>query len=150
MIGIKLSLPRMIFIGFLVFFLMGYIEARAGWKLFSSSIEGDLYYDEENISRSSPSILRAQTKEVYSEGKLFWFQVLADVGELPANYEYLGNTVSLIEINCRDNMWRNISVVDYSKKGEVISSSIRSEEWRLIPPTTVPEKIFKEFCRSEK
>ncbi len=143
---VKLSVCSIMLAGLIGIFLLGSNPARGDWKLYSSTTDSDFFYSDEKEVRPSLDIIGIQTKEVYSEWRLQGIRLYASTGELPPELEKLSYTIVLREINCKENRWRNVSITNYSQNGEVITASSPSEEWFPIFPSTIHEKLFKEFC----
>jgi hypothetical protein len=98
-------------------------EREIGWIFYGESSTG-VYFFQENSIIDTGTIIRAWTKRISKRDSL----------------EHLSRT--LIEINCKERMFRVLSRTSYDKKGAVVGSSGIETKWRHITPETVMESLF--------
>lgn len=130
--------------GLLIF---GYGEVMAAdWILSSSGISEDVYYDAESITHPSKDIVRFWSKMVFNViGRI------RKVEEFGEKYWKLDYALTLIEINCKEKNTQYLSIVEFSKDGNILFSvSFTTPTWEYIPPESVGEKLFKILCKSTK
>jgi len=108
----------------------------ADWKFLKANVEGEFFYDSENITRSAANIVGVWLKIVYSEKF-----------KKQENLTYLGQTVGLWEIDCKDKKMCLLSTSHTSKEGEISAPQVwLPPEWRSIAPDTIMDSLYKELC----
>ena len=123
--------------------LLGCAEAwRPVWKFYAENEEGWFVYDIQNLTHPSRDIVRVWTKAVYSE------KVMApEVKKLGKGYEKLSYIIRLQEIDCKDEKMRLLSVMYYSREGEVLKTFKQESSWRSISPGSIDEKLYQRVCQ---
>jgi len=114
----------------------------ADWKLFSSSIICDHYYDRQSITSSSKKVVRLWAKRVFSEKGVA--DMVKDFGE---KYKVLNHSIELFELNCIEKKFSIIKSIYRSNDGVVISSVSGESSGDDIPPESVVEFLYKEICK---
>ena len=109
----------------------------ADWKFLRANVEGEFFYDSENITRSAANIVGVWLKIVYSEK----FKGQEDL-------THLSQTVGLWEIDCQDKKICLLSTSHYSKEGEISAPQVwLPPEWKSISPNTIMDTLYKEICK---
>jgi hypothetical protein len=130
----------------LVFFSLFANQAwAADWIYFDTTAVGDMYYDKSSIKKVDKSIISVWNKDILSEeAKTKYFSILKGIHKAPDNPSMLSYYTKLMEIDCVNKKIKDISVIFYDEKGNVIYSSPKSEsgKWNAIIPNTVGEKLI--------
>ncbi len=130
----------------LVFFPLFVNQALAAdWIYFDTTSVGDMYYDKSSIKKVDKSIISVWKKDILSkEAKTRYFSILKVINKAPDNPSMLSYYTKLMEIDCVNKKIKDISVIFYDEKGNVIYSSPESEsgKWNAIIPNTVGEKLI--------
>ena len=130
----------------LVFFSLFVNQARAAdWIYFDTTSVGDMYYDKSSIKKVNKSIISVWDKDILSEeAKTRYFSILQGIHKAPDNPSMLSYYTKLMEIDCVNKKIKDISLIFYDEKGNVIYSSPKSEsgKWNAIIPNTVGEKLI--------
>ncbi|MGA2781704.1 MAG: surface-adhesin E family protein [Smithella sp.] len=115
------------------------------WIYFDTTSVGDMYYDKSSIKKTDKSIISVWNKDILSEeAKTKYFSILKGIHKAPDNPSMLSYYTKLMEIDCVNKKIKDISVIFYDEKGNVIYSSPKSEsgKWNAIIPNTVGEKLI--------
>jgi hypothetical protein len=128
------------YFGFIIIAL-GILSYTAGyaadWRFLQTNVEGDFFYDTENITRSAANTVGVWLKIVYSEK----FKEKEGLG-------HLNQTIGLWEINCEDKKMCLLSTSHYSKEGEISTPQVwLPPEWKSIAPGTIMDTLYKELCK---
>jgi cell division septation protein DedD len=130
----------------LVIFSLFANQARAAdWIYFDTTAVGDMYYDKSSITKVNKSIISVWDKDILSEeAKTRYFSILKGIHKAPDNPSMLSYYTKLMEIDCVNKKIKDISVIFYDEKGNIIYSSPKSEsgKWNAIIPNTVGEKLI--------
>jgi hypothetical protein len=98
----------------------------ADWKEFAEASTGVFYYDTANIIHPSEGILRV------------WIHNMTK------------NETNLVEINCKDNNYHVLDVVQYDKDNRVESRETYydnpTHNWYGISPGSVVEPLYQFLC----
>jgi hypothetical protein len=127
-----------------IFFLFANQAWAAEWIYYSTSEVGDMYYDKSSIKKVNKSIISVWVKNILSEeAKTKYFSILEEIRKAPDNSSMLPYYTELMEIDCVNKKIKNISVIFYNEKGNVIYSSPKSEsgEWNDILSDSVGETL---------
>ena len=135
-----------------IFFLLANQAWAAGWKLFTSSGDGDMYYDENSIKKVNKNIVRVLTKKTYSEQeKLKEFSSLKKNGKAPGNPYILSHELILIEIDCISEKVSISSDKICDKRGNVVTLAPQSYgKWNDIVRKSSDEKLKNIVCSDGK
>ena len=117
----------------------------ADWIYFDTTSVGDMYYDKSSIKKVNKGIISVWNKDILSEeAKTRYFSILKVINKAPDNPSMLSYYTKLMEIDCVNKKIKDISVIFYDEKGNVIYSSPGSEsgKWNAIIPNTVGEKLI--------
>jgi cell division septation protein DedD len=117
----------------------------ADWIYFDTTAVGDMYYDKSSIKKVNKSIISVWNKDILSEeAKTKYFSILKGIHKAPDNPSMLSYYTKLMEIDCVNKKIKDISVIFYDEKGNIIYSSPKSEsgKWNAILPNTVGEKLI--------
>jgi len=128
----------------LIFFLFANQAWTADWIYFDKAAVGDFYYDKSSIKKVNESIISVSTKNILSEeAKLKYFSALIVIHKAPPNPSMLSYYTKLMQIDCVNKKIKDISVIFYDEKGNLIYLSPENEsgEWNDILPDTVGEKL---------
>ena len=127
-----------------IFFLFANQAWAAEWIYYSTSEVGDMYYDKSSIKKVNKNIISVWAKNILSEeAKTKYFSILEEIHKAPDNSSMLPYYTELMEIDCVNKKIKNISVIFYDEKDNVIYSSPKSEsgEWNDILPDSVGETL---------
>ena len=127
-----------------IFFLFATQAWTADWIYFDKAAVGDFYYDKSSIKKVNESIISVSTKNMLSEeAKMKYFSALKVIHKAPQNPSMLSYYTKLIQIDCINKKIKDISVIFYDEKGNIIYSSPEREssEWNDILSDTVGEKL---------
>lgn len=109
----------------------------ADWKFLQENIEGEFFYDSENITRSTANIVGVWLKIVYSEK--FKEQ---------EGLTHLSQTVGLWEINCIEKKVCLLSTSHTSREGEISPPQVwLPPEWKSISQDTIMDTLYKKVCK---
>jgi hypothetical protein len=124
--------------------LLGSTEAwGTDWKAYGGTDDGVFYYDTEHINHPSKNIIRFWHKVIFSEKG-----IREAVNTFGKDYENLGYSISLREINCSEKMIRSLAVTYYSNAGAVLDSAMVYEgEWRNIDSAAIIESLYQRLCK---
>ena len=128
-----------------IFFLFANQAWAADWIYFDTTAAGDMYYDKSSIKKVNKSIISVWDKDILSEeAKTRYFSILKGIHKAPDNPSMLSYYTKLMEIDCVNKKIKDISLIFYDEKGNVIYSSPKSEsgKWNTIIPNTVGEKLI--------
>ncbi|MGD0623509.1 MAG: surface-adhesin E family protein [Thermodesulfobacteriota bacterium] len=141
MLKSKLPFVSVIFVALA---LLGSIEAwGTDWKAYGGTDEGVFYYDTENIDHPSKNIIRFWHKVIFSEKG-----IREAVNTFGKDYENVGHSISLREINCSEKKIRSLAVTYYSNAGAVLDSAMVYEaEWHFIDSKAIIESLYQRLCK---
>ncbi len=117
-------------------------EAWGGspWKYYGTNEDGSYYYDAETMTRPSKDMVRVWVQSAYTDqGISHWVR---GGGE---EFQNLGYTLVLIELNCVDRSVRSLQIVFYSKNAEVLNP-INAKEWEFFAPGSMSEVLYEALC----
>ncbi|MGA2783020.1 MAG: surface-adhesin E family protein, partial [Smithella sp.] len=129
----------------IIFSLFANQACAADWIYFDTTSVGDMYYDKSSIKKVDKSIISVWNKDILSkEAKTRYFSILKVIHKAPDNPSMLSYYTKLMEIDCVNKKIKDISVIFYDEKSNVIYSSPESEsgKWNAIIPNTVGEKLI--------
>jgi hypothetical protein len=144
------------------------------WCYYATADIGHFYYDKESITSPSNDILRVweriikdeDLKRVLEEKKGAMQKFLSEKTSEKKNiskeefeklyaewtkefFKYLIITEKrmLIEMKCRDKMFRVISGLEYDEKGSVMNSFSNSKtDWQYLVPETPSQELYQILC----
>ncbi len=128
-----------------IFFLFANQAWAADWIYYGTADVGDMYYDKSSIKKVNKSIISVWNKNILSEeAKTKYFSILKRIDKPPDNPSMLPYYTELMEIDCVNRKIKDISMIFYDEKGNVIYSSPESEsgEWIDILPDSAGEKLI--------
>jgi hypothetical protein len=109
----------------------------ADWKFLKANVEGEFFYDAENVTRSAANIVGVWLKIVYSEK----FKEEEDL-------THLSQTIGLWEIDCKDKKMCLLSTSHTSKEVEVSVPQVwLPPDWKSISPDTIMDTLYKKVCK---
>jgi hypothetical protein len=109
----------------------------ADWKFLKANVEGEFFYDSENVTRSEANIVGVWLKIVYSEK----FKEQEDL-------THLSQTVGLWEIDCKDKKMCLLSTSHTSKGMEISVPQVwLPPDWKSISPDTIMDTLYKKVCK---
>jgi hypothetical protein len=129
-----------------IIFLFANQAWAVDWIYFDKAAVGDVYYDKSSIKKISENIISVRNKDILSKkAKAKYFSILKGIHKAPQNPSMLSYYTKLMEIDCVNKKIKDISVIFYNEKDEVVYSSPESEsgEWNAILPDTVGEKLIR-------
>jgi hypothetical protein len=129
----------------IIFSLFANQAWAADWIYFDTTSVGDMYYDKSSIKKIDKSIISVWNKDILSEeAKTKYFSILKGIHKAPDNPSMLSYYIKLVKIDCANKKIKDISVIFYDEKGNVIYLSPKSEsgKWNAIIPNTVGEKLI--------
>ena len=110
------------------------------WKYYGTNEDGSYYYNAETTTRQSREMVRVWIQSVYTDQGII--HIVRGGGE---QFQNLGYTLALIELNCIDRTIRSLQIVFYSKDGQV-SNPINDKEWEFFVPDPMSEALYKALC----
>jgi hypothetical protein len=109
----------------------------ADWKFLKANVEGEFFYDAENVTRSAANIVGVWLKIVYSEK----FKEEEDL-------THLSQTIGLWEIDCKDKKMCLLSTSHTSKEVEILVPQVwLPPDWKSISPDTIMDTLYKKVCK---
>jgi hypothetical protein len=109
----------------------------ADWKFLKANVEGEFFYDAENVTRSPANIVGVWLKIVYSEK----FKEQEDL-------THLSQTIGLWEIDCKDKKMCLLSTSHTSKEVEISVPQVwLPPDWKSISPDTIMDTLYKKVCK---
>lgn len=127
------------------------------WRNIADGKYDRFFYNPTKISRTDGGSLKFWIKETAKGGSIYW---TADVAsqrkreglEADVNkYAALDHVLTLYEVDCSKHEMRLLSRIDYSDKGETLSSLTRRGEieWDNIIPESFGETFARYVCTEE-
>jgi hypothetical protein len=111
------------------------------WKFYGTNEEGSYYYDAETMTRPSKEMIRVWVQSAYTDqGISRWVR---GGGE---EFQNLGYTLVLIELNCVDRSLHSLQIVFYSRDKEVLTP-INTKEWEFFAPDSMSEALYEALCK---
>jgi hypothetical protein len=86
-------------------------------------------------------------KKIYSERERQ--NVIKQSGERYENFDYY---LRFVKIDCSKIRFQPLSIIEYAFDGSTINQIEMPESlntWRLIPPSSMMELLFKEVCKKQ-
>jgi len=116
------------------------------WKLCTKNVQGACFYNAKSVIRLSKDIVQVRTKVVYTD--IGVEEVIVRTGmEFENLHHNLHNEEALYEINCKDKIFRTLSLTWYSMDGKVIQfADVPDAKWKFIPPDTALDSLWKIVC----
>ncbi len=110
-----------IFLTFLIFFLLFVNQAWAeNWKVYHSSVEGTMSYDQSSIRKTDGNIVHVMTKTPLNEkGKQNAFAILQKMKIAPCNYNVISHEITLEYYDCLDRKYKIFSTTIYDTKNKI-------------------------------
>lgn len=128
------------FLSGLLFFWSGEVWGGSPWKHYGTNEYGSYYYDTETLTQPLKEIYRVWVQSAYTNrGISRWVQ---GGGE---EFQNLGYTLILIELNCVDRSIRSLQIIFYSKNAEVLKP-INAKEWEFFAPSSMSEALYEVLC----
>lgn len=126
-------------VGLIIF---GSMEVWGGsnWKYYGTNEDGSYYYDAESMKPSSSHIVRVWVQSAYTDkGISYW------VRGGGKEFQNLGYSLVLSELNCVDRVVRYLGILFYSKDGEALRLMI-GEEWEFFAPDSMSGVLLDAVC----
>jgi hypothetical protein len=124
------------------------------WSYYGATEDGNqYYYDEISIiyvsPYVSPKVVKVWEKIKYSKtGKDAIVQMNKDNGLSIDGYDKLDNIVFLKEVECINNTYKIIKIVDYDGEGKILDDiDYPNPKTRQILPGSMGEKLFMKVCK---
>jgi hypothetical protein len=115
----------------------------ADWKIYAGTDEGQFYYDAASVAHPAENIIHLRHKATFSENGVR--RIVEIFGK---EYEDLGYSISVREINCPERKIRSLGVTYFSKSGKALDAAIDSRtEWHSIEQTAVIEGLYQVVCK---
>jgi hypothetical protein len=127
--------------------ILGYEAVGAmDYRRFGETDEGMFFYDIESISHPSKDIVRVWIKETFTGPG-----VRVTSRALGKNYEDLDHSISQEELNCKDKVFRQLSLTLYGKGEESLYSSTNLvDEFHPIRPDSINDDLYKAVCEQKE
>jgi len=124
--------------------LLWYAEGwGADWKFYSQTPEALYYFDVGSVTSSRENTISVQVKLDFTDKG-----VIDMVEQSGKEYQDISYELNDYEINCADKKFRVLSVIRYSKSGEILLRVSREEtEWVSMPPDSTSESLAKMVCK---
>ncbi len=128
-------------------FIFAYEPARAmDYRRFGETREGILFYDLESLSYPSKDTVNVWIKEIFTP-----IGIRKTSRGLGKNYEHLDHSVLQEELNCRDRVFRQLSLTLYDKDGIILSSSQNeAAAFQPIQTDSINSDLYKAVCEQKK
>lgn len=116
---------------------------------FSSGKDGTKrYYDRDSVNKSG-GVVKIWTKNVYGDDS---DEKKSKIKELKENNacdgcDQLSYYKTLVELNCKDDLYRFSQHVEYATDGSVIISRDEPSEWEDIVPGSLTDNLKRKVCR---
>jgi hypothetical protein len=114
----------------------------ADWILFGKTEDAELYYDKEDITRSSSGTDNVWAKYVYTE-----VGVKDRVRQLGAKFENLDHSITLFEIDCVGKLALSLSTVYFSKDKSVLKIDKPDNNWVYISTGSLFDTLHGHVCK---
>jgi len=107
-----------------IFFLFADQAWAADWIYYDTADFGDTYYDKSSIKKVNEGIISFWIKNILSEeAKTKYFSILKVIDKAPDNPSMLCYYTKLTGIDCVNKKIKDISVIFYDEKGNILYSS---------------------------
>ena len=138
-----LSGRLVVIFAFIGLFIFGYAEVWGeDWKLFKKTVDAKFYYDKKDITRSSPKLVTVWIKQVYTKKGVIDMMNLSG-----SRYENLSYSINSLEFNCGVKRVHFLSMVYYSKNGDVLDLENPTDKWESIIPNSMFDALYKKVCK---
>ena len=128
------------FIGFTVLAWTG--VCWADWILFHKTEDADLYYDKDDITRSSSGTANVWAKYVFTK------QGVRDkVNVLGAKFENLDHSITLFEFDCVGKLVLSLSTVYFSKDKSVLEIKEPDNDWEYVSTGSLFDTLYNKVCK---
>jgi hypothetical protein len=122
--------------------LFGYeIVSGAEWKYYGTDEEGSYFFEIGTMVRLSEKIVRLLVKSVYTEKGIFRW-----VSGGGKKFQDLDFSLILSDFNCSERSIHYLSIVFYSKNGEIFYP-INNDEWHFFAPDSMSGTLLEEICK---
>jgi len=122
--------------------IFGSMEVWGGqnWKYYGTNEDGSYYYDSKSMTQPSKNIVRVWVQSAYTDkGISYW------VRGGGKEFQNLGYSLVLSELNCVDRVVRYLGILFYSKDGESLRP-INGEEWEFFAPDSMSGVLCDAVC----
>ena len=126
------------------------IGSSDDWVEYGISYDDNVYfYNKVNIKRTTKDIVQVWGKVVFSkEGREQYIQKLRYQGMSTEGYDKLSHNLDLEEIDCKNQMYKFLSITHYDTEGRVLNSGSSDESnWSYISPDSTMDTLRKEVCK---
>lgn len=139
-------------LGLLLLLLTGFCpEAKAAeWTPFAQDQAFTHLYDKRSIFHPSEEIVRVAVRvdPKGKEGRDFLFKLRRQIGMSVEGYENYGYSVTIIEIDCSQNLKRVLQNDDFNQKGELLDTVVSpNQKWAEIHSDSMHSLYRKKFCK---
>jgi hypothetical protein len=114
----------------------------ADWVQFAKTEDADLYYDKDDITRSSSGTDNVWVKYVYTE-----VGVKDRVKQLGPKFENLDHSITLFEIDCVGELVLSLSTVYFSKDKSVLKIEEPEKSWVYISTGSLFDTLYGKVCK---
>ena len=114
----------------------------ADWILFAKTEYADLYYDKDDITRSSAVTDNVWVKYVYTEAG-----VNDRVKQFGPTFENLDHSITLFEIDCVGKLVLSLSTVYFSKDKSVLKIEEPDKSWFYISTGSLFDTLYSKVCK---
>jgi hypothetical protein len=113
----------------------------ADWILFAKTEDANLYYDKDDITRSSSGTANVWGQYVYTE-----VGVKDRVRRLGPKFETLDHSITLFEIDCVGKLVLSLSTVYFSKDKGVLKIEEPDNNWVYISTGSLFDTLYGKVC----
>ena len=145
------KLSSVISLSFLVLFLIVSCDKRSSdWVEYRTDKDGYVSsYKKVNIQKDDGNyIVQVWDKYVFSDkGKEIIIQDMTKNGLSTKGYDKLSNKMFLVEIDCKKQRYKILSIKDYDANGNVLFSYyVNKRDWDHVTSDTKPDFLRKSVC----
>ncbi len=114
---------------------------QADWILFGKTEDADLYYNQEDITRSPSGTVTLWSKQVYPKRG-----VEDMVTRSGTRFDQLDHSIHLSEFDCLGKMVLSLSMVYFSKSGTVLEIREPVHQWEFVSPGSTFDRLYNKAC----
>jgi hypothetical protein len=145
------TIYSVIFLPFLfILLLVTPVKGASDWEEFKTH-KGNIYsYNKATIKHGTNDIVQVWVKTVYSyEGKERHIRYMKKHGvSTTKGWDKLSDRLSLVEVDCKKEKTRGLSITYYDTDGGVLhSQSSAKQDWRSIAADSLFDILRKKVCK---
>jgi hypothetical protein len=116
-------------------------------KLSGNKNENVFLYSKDSVKQISKDTFKIWTKKIYSYVvRKKEIQKRTKFGKFTEGYDKVSYSISLLEIDCKENMGRGLDDIDYDKEGKELSSKNYGYNSFHIVPDSVVDYLRIKVC----